>query len=162
MQEWLGAGAAMAGLPVVLARLFNVIGPGQPDWRVPAGFARQIAASERSRRVAIIRARNLRAGRDFTDVRDVVRALRMLAVKGKSGEVYNVCSGRETQVGDLLESLLRSADVRRPRIVTSEDRDVKWQRGSFEKVARLGWRPRITMARSLVDILQDWRHRQGA
>lgn len=162
VQEWLGVHAARAGLPVIRVRLFNVIGPGQPAWRVPAGFAEQIVAIERGRRRAVVTTRNLEAARDFTDVRDAVRALRVIAEKGRSGEVYNVCSGRPTRVGDLLHALVRQAGMAsRLQIVSKEDRDVVWQRGSCRKLRRLGWRPKITLAESVKSILEDWRQRRS-
>ena len=105
LQAWLGH-----GLETVRVRPFNHTGPGQtPAFFIP-GFARRIAEAERSG-APVITAGSLDAVRDLSDVRDVVRAYRLLAIGGEPGSVYNVCSGTGTAISELAERLLRLARV---------------------------------------------------
>jgi len=98
--------------------------------------------------------------RDFTDVRDVVQAYLALMERGESGEAYNVCSGREYSIREILEELIRLAEVE-CRIIVDNARlravERKRNRGSFEKLAKCtGWNPRITLTESLRDVLAYW------
>ncbi|HVL93888.1 MAG TPA: GDP-mannose 4,6-dehydratase [Acidimicrobiales bacterium] len=93
------------GTPVVVARPFNHIGPGQdPAFMVP-GLATRILAARRNG-TRTIGVGNLEPRRDLTDVRDIVRAYRLLATAGQPGATYNVCSGRDLAVGEVLDRLL--------------------------------------------------------
>ena len=104
--EFLGLQAFLGrGLDVVRARPFNHVGPGQADSFVVSALARRIVEAERAGGGAIP-VGNLAAARDFTDVRDVVRAYRLLALEGVAGEVYNVCSGVARQVEELFKILI--------------------------------------------------------
>jgi GDP-4-dehydro-6-deoxy-D-mannose reductase len=130
------------GLAVVCTRAFNHTGPGQaPNFLVP-GLAARIAAAERAGSDEIALG-NGDPVRDFSDVRDVVRAYALLAERGVAGEVYNVCSGQGVRVGDVAARLVALA--RRPlRIVTATDRvravDVPVLVGDPTKlVAATGW-----------------------
>jgi GDP-4-dehydro-6-deoxy-D-mannose reductase len=144
------------GLDVVCTRAFNHTGPGQsPTFLVP-GLAARIAAAERDRTDEI----SLGNGdpvRDFTDVRDVVRAYALLARHGVAGEVYNVCSGHGVRVGDVATRLV--ARARRPlRVVTDPDLvrpvDVPVLVGDPAKlVAATGWRPRYDLEDTLDAVL---------
>jgi GDP-4-dehydro-6-deoxy-D-mannose reductase len=153
------------GLAVVCTRAFNHTGPGQsPAFLVP-GLAARIAAAEQ--------ADTKRAGsdeitlgngdpvRDFSDVRDVVRAYALLAEHGVAGEAYNVCSGRGVRVGDVAQRLL--ARARRPlRVVTATDLvravDVPVLVGDPAKlVAATGWQPQHDLDDTLDDVLADAR-----
>jgi GDP-4-dehydro-6-deoxy-D-mannose reductase len=104
------------GLHVVVARPFNHIGPGQqPPFAVPS-FVRQLR-DVAAGRAAEVRVGNLDARRDFTDVRDVVRAYRLLLERGRPGEAYNIASGRRIAVRDVFDRLCRKLGVE-PRIVS--------------------------------------------
>ena len=105
-QENLAALYAKRGLESIIARPMNHIGPGQqPGFLVP-DLAKQIAELEKGDDDATLRVGNLSSKRDFTDVRDIVRAYVMLVEKGKAGEIYNVCTGKSVAGQDILKSLL--------------------------------------------------------
>jgi len=150
------------GLGVVVVRPFNHIGPGQsPRFAAPA-FATQIAAAERAGGGTILHG-DLSARRDMTDVRDVVRAYRLLADQGEPGEIYNVCRGEAIAMADLLDGLIERATV---PVTTSVDperlRPVELPvlEGSCNKLSRAtGWSPQIPMGDTLSAILDDARAR---
>ena len=158
--EYLGVQAFLGrGLEVVRARPFNHIGPGQADTFAVAALARRVVAAERAG--GEVRVGNLEARRDFTDVRDVVRAYRMLAGAGVPGEVYNVCSGTAVRIGDVLERLVSLA---RTTVSTVEDPslfrpvDVPVLRGDGARLrAATGWAPEIALETTLADVLEHWR-----
>src|SRR5262249_27074875 len=93
-------------LPILRARAFNHIGPGQRPSFVASDFAMQIARIEIGNQEPEIRVGDLSAKRDFTDVRDVVRAYRLILERGTPGEAYNVASGRVYSIQTLLDTLL--------------------------------------------------------
>lgn len=157
LQETLGMRVFRSGLPVVIARLFNVIGPGQHEDRVPAAFASQIARIERLAAPGVVRTRNLDAARDYVDVRDVIRALRVLGQWGKAGEIYNVCSGQAVRVRILLDAMVAAAKGAGLKVESTTDSDVMWQRGSTAKIRQLGWSVAIDPAQSARDVLDEWR-----
>lgn len=161
VQELLALRAGARGLPVIIARLFNVIGEGQAGERVPATFVRQLLALGRkrapSRSMAV---RNLEAGRDFIDVADAVAALQVIAARGIEGEVYNVCTGRARRVGELLDKLIDASGVTGLRVSPRQDGEVAWQRGSAARLRALGWRPAVPIDTSLQQIFEDWRARE--
>src|SRR5208283_1227904 len=112
--EFLGLQAFLGrGLPVVRARAFNHVGPGQVDDFVVSALARRMVEAELNGG-GDVQVGNLAASRDFTDVRDVVRAYRLLATNGVAGQAYNVCSGREISIAALAEQMagLLSCEVR--------------------------------------------------
>lgn len=153
------------GLPVVEARPFNHIGPGQALGFVVPDFASQLAAIHLGRREPRIAVGNLSAERDFTDVRDVVRAYQCLAQKGKPGETYIICSGQAVPIHYILNVLVEVAEVGL-EIIYDEERmrpsDTPVLYGSYDRIARdTGWRPRIHLRQSLVDAFEDWVERLG-
>lgn len=143
------------GLDVVVARTFNTIGPGQSERFVVANFALQLAriAAGAPPQLAV---GNLDARRDFLDVRDVVRAFVALAESGRSGEIYNVCSGTARPIRDVLRELIIIAHV--PVEVRDDPQrmrpsDVPLFVGSAAKLrAATGWEPRIAFRASIKDI----------
>jgi len=157
------------GLDVVIVRPFNHIGPGQsPRFAAPA-FATQIAAAEAAgddEATPPLRHGDLSPERDLTDVRDVVRAYRLLAGSGRAGECYNVCSGRSTAMSQLLATLCSLSTT---SIETEIDParlrpiEVQTQRGSPAKlIEATGWEPTIPLDQTLGDVLDDARRRQRA
>ena len=148
------------GLDVVRARAFNHLGPGQSDRFVAAALAARIAANERTG-AEVVRVGNLQTRRDFTDVRDVVRAYRLLAEHGVKGEAYNVCSGAALGVQELAEALI--ARARHPMRMVADDEllrpvDVTDVRGDAAKLrAATGWRPEVPLDQTLDDLLDYWR-----
>jgi GDP-4-dehydro-6-deoxy-D-mannose reductase len=156
-QAWLGR-----RLPVIRVRAFNHLGPGQSDKFVAPSLAARIARNERDGGDGVPIG-NLSPRRDVTDVRDVVRAYRLLVEHGEAGEVYNVCSGRAVSVAEIAEQLLGMA--RRPmRLVPDSDLqrpvDIPVLVGDNRKLrASTGWEPRIPLETTLADVLADWRRR---
>jgi GDP-4-dehydro-6-deoxy-D-mannose reductase len=153
-------------LSVIRTRTFPHTGPGRGEAFAESSFARQIAEVEAGRRRPVLAVGNLDAVRDFTDVRDVVRAYWALLERGASGEVYNVCSGQGTSIGDVLRSLLEIAgaqvdlQVDRERLRPS---DLPSLVGDPRKLREAtGWEPRVPLERTLRDLLDDWRERLGA
>jgi GDP-4-dehydro-6-deoxy-D-mannose reductase len=150
-------------LETVVARPFNHLGPGQRTSFIAASFANQIARAEAEGGGTLLHG-DLTPQRDMTDVRDVVRAYRLLAVDGQPGEIYNVCSGRSISMEQLLESLLALTDGSVDRQVDQallRPVDLPALRGSFDKLAAAtGWRPLIDLETTLAAVLDDARLRQ--
>jgi GDP-4-dehydro-6-deoxy-D-mannose reductase len=148
---------------IVITRPFNQIGPGQAERFVVPDFARQVAEIKRGIREPVIRVGNINVTRDFTDVRDVVRAYLLLLERGNQGGVYNVCSGRERSIRSILEQLIDIARVD-CKIVLDEQRmrptEQKRMYGSYAKLNRqTGWQPEIEFGQSLRDVLSYWESR---
>jgi GDP-4-dehydro-6-deoxy-D-mannose reductase len=151
------------GLPVVVVRPFNHTGPGQsPEFVVPA-LASRIAAAERPGASDELRVGNVDALRDLTDVRDVVRAYRLVARHGHPGAAYNVCSGRAVSVRAVALGLLSMAR-RELRLAVDPSLvrpvDVPVLVGDPAKVRHeTGWSPEIDLTRTLFDVLEEARGR---
>ncbi len=146
---------------VVRVRSFNHLGPRQSPQFVAASFARQIAEAEAGVREPVIYVGNLEAQRDFTDVVDVVRAYALLMERGRSGEAYNVASGRPHSVQHLLDTLLGMSTVKL-RVESDKTRtrptDVSIIYGDITKLRNdTGWEPTIPFEESLRRILAYWR-----
>jgi GDP-4-dehydro-6-deoxy-D-mannose reductase len=151
------------GLPVIRSRAFNHEGPRRGEAFVTSSFARQIAEIEVHLREPVIRVGNLKARRDFTDVRDIVRGYWRLLQDGRAGEAYNLCSGRAWSIQAILDFLL--AEARAGDIEIREDAalmrpaDVPVLVGDAGKILRtVGWRAEIPFEQTLRDILAYWRH----
>ncbi len=150
------------GLGVVRVRPFNHLGPGQSEQFVAPAIAARIARAERDG-ADTIPVGNLSARRDVTDVRDVVRAYRLLIERGGAGEVYNVCTGEDMAVQTLADLLVGMA--RRPiRLVTDpallRPVDLPVLRGDATKLrAATGWEPHIPIEQTVADLLDDMRER---
>jgi GDP-4-dehydro-6-deoxy-D-mannose reductase len=150
------------GLGVVRVRPFNHLGPGQSEHFVAPAIAARIARAERDG-TTTIPVGNLSARRDLTDVRDVVRAYRLLVEQGEAGEVYNVCTGRDLAIQDLADLLVGMA--RRPvELVTDPELlrpvDLPVLRGDATKLREAtGWEPEVPIEQTLTDLLDDMRQR---
>jgi GDP-4-dehydro-6-deoxy-D-mannose reductase len=154
------------GMRVMLTRTFHHTGPGRGEAFAESSFARQIAEIERGLRKPVIEVGNLDAVRDFTDVRDVVRAYWLLVEKGEAGRAYNVCSGRGRRVREILDLLLAGSTTR-VELRVDEARlrpaDVPAQVGDPTRLREAtGWEPRIPLEQTLLDLLADWRARVAA
>lgn len=148
------------GLDIVRVRPFNHIGERQKtNFAVPA-FASQIAKIEKNQQVSL-QVGNLEAIRDFTDVKDMVRAYHLLMKKGVSGEVYNVGSGYGIKVKDVLEKLIRLAKVK-IQVVEDPARmrpvDNHFIVADNSKIVALGWHPAIPIDETLVRTLNYFRN----
>jgi len=144
----------------VEARPFNHIGPRQSAGFVVPDFASQLAAIKLRQQTPKLSVGNLDAQRDFTDVRDVIRAYLLLAEKGQPGEAYFICSGQPVSIHYLLSTLIELAEVT-VDIEYDPDRmrpsDVPYLYGSYRKIQQqTGWQPQIDLRQSLADALEDW------
>ncbi|HEY8207186.1 MAG TPA: GDP-mannose 4,6-dehydratase [Myxococcaceae bacterium] len=145
------------GADVVCARPFNHLGVGQdPAFVVPA-FAAQISEIRRGRAEPLVRVGNLEPVRDFSHVRDVVEAYRLLVEKGRPGEVYNVCSGEGRSIRALLDEMIAIAGVT-AKVEVDPARvrpvDLPSLVGNPAKLLALGWAPRHTWKDALAEVLQ--------
>jgi GDP-4-dehydro-6-deoxy-D-mannose reductase len=149
------------GLPVIMARAFNHIGPGQAPGFVTVDFARQVAEIENGLKEPVMTVGNLEACRDFSDVRDVVEAYRLLIEQGNPGEVYNIASGKAYPISKVLDILLEKARVRitvKPDLSKMRPADIPLLQGDISKIsAQTGWKPVISLEQSLEDILNSVR-----
>jgi GDP-4-dehydro-6-deoxy-D-mannose reductase len=149
------------GLKTIRVRSFNHIGPRQNRGFVVPDFASQIAGIEKGWQKPIIQVGKLSFIRDFTDVRDVVKAYYLLMKKGKIGEAYNLCSGKGYKIKFILEHLL-SLTSQKIKIKIGENQtrptDIPILIGNNKKVkSKTGWSPKIPMEKSLEDTLNYWR-----
>lgn len=148
-------------LPIIRVRPFNHIGPRQAPGFVAPDFARQIAEVEAGRRPPRMQVGNLKARRDFTDVRDMVRAYYLAVTQGMPGDVYNIGSGRSHAIQELLDVLLGYSRVKisvepdPARMRPSDVPDVRCDAGKFRAIS--GWEPTITFETTLRDVLAYWR-----
>jgi GDP-4-dehydro-6-deoxy-D-mannose reductase len=148
---------------VVRTRAFNHFGPRQADLYVVAAFARQIAEAEQHGDTEVtVHTGNLDARRDFTDVRDVVRAYVLLLETGEPG-AYNICSGTSRSAADILAALAQESplDVKHEtdpaRLRKNEVMEI---RGSHDKLTNAtGWQPAIAFEQTIKDTLDWWRSR---
>jgi GDP-4-dehydro-6-deoxy-D-mannose reductase len=161
--EFLGLQAFLGkGLRVIRARPFNHVGPGQSDSFVVSALARRMVEAEQDK-ASVVRVGNLGASRDFTDVRDVVRAYRMLATKGVAGEAYNVCSGQAITIAALAKQM---AELLPYEVKLVEDPElfrpveVPVLIGDASKLrSTTGWEPTAELTRTLSEVLDYWRER---
>lgn len=149
-------------MDIVMTRSFNHSGPGQPDNFVISGFCRQIAEIESGLKEPVIYVGNLSAKRDFTDVRDVVRAYRLLAEKGRSGCVYNVGRGKAVSIREILETALSLSEIK-IEVVPDKSRmrpsDVPLLEPDVSKIfSHTGWRAEISLEKTVSDTLAYWRN----
>jgi len=148
------------GMDIIIARAFNHIGPRQSERFVVSDFARQVVEIKLGRRQPTVSVGDIDVTRDFTDVRDVVRAYFALLRDGENGEVYNICSGREQSIRTLLLRLAAIAGVEiaiqqdPKRLRKSEQRRVVGDPGKMERVT--GWRSTTELDESLSLMLHQW------
>ena len=155
------------GMHVVRSRAFNHTGPRRGDTFATSNFAKQIAEMEAGLREPVVLVCDLKPTRDFSDVRDIVRAYWLLLERGTPGEVYNLCSETEWSIERVLNFLIGQSTVTRIEIRQDPARlrpsDVPALRGCREKVERaLGWRGVIPLEQTLTDLLDYWRQRIGS
>lgn len=166
-QDMLGQQYAHAhGLQVMQARAFNHTGPGQTTLFVIPNFAMQIAEIEQGLTPPVLSVGNLKAERDYLDVRDVVKAYETIGLKGTAGEAYNVCSGEAHSIERFVEILLDMATVD-IKVEVDEARlrplDLPRLAGDNTKLRETtGWKPTISIEQMLRDVLDDCRQRVSA
>ena len=161
-QNMLGSVYARAyGLDVIMIRAFNHIGAGQLPTFVVSDFCKQAAEIEKGIAEPVIKVGNLSAKRDFSDVRDVVNAYVLLSKHGKSGETYNVGSGKAVEIKKILDIVVSkaTADIRieidpkklRPVDVPVIEADIS------KITADTGWKPEISLEDTITGVLDYWR-----
>jgi len=149
------------GMDIIMVRAFNHIGPGQSDIFVVSDFCRQAVMAEAGKKEPVISTGNLAAERDFTDVRDIVRAYSSLMKTGRSGQTYNVGSGTARSIQSILDLILSKTSVKidvvrdasrmRPSDVPAIAADISRIRTDT------GWEPVITLENTIEDIMNYWR-----
>lgn len=150
------------GMDVIRVRPFNHIGERQTTGFVVPDFVKQIVAIERSGGQGVVRVGNLEAVRDFTDVKDMVKAYELALTRGEPGEVYNIGSGRGISIKDLLNQLISlstakiSIKVDPTRLRVGDQPQLVCNPGKFQ--ALTGWKAEIPLKDTLVRVLEYWRN----
>jgi len=163
-QDFMGLQYHLGGhLAVIRVRPFNLIGPGQSDRFAMPSFARQIAEAEAGVRPPVIEVGNLSARRDYTDVRDAVRAYALALERGRVGEVYNVAGGAVRSVREMLDTLCAIAGCSlEVKVDPTRFRpsDAPIIQGDSRRIHDdVGWVPEIPIEQSLRDVLDEWRRK---
>ncbi|MCB0343723.1 MAG: SDR family NAD(P)-dependent oxidoreductase [Bdellovibrionales bacterium] len=152
--------AKRENLHAVRIRPFPHLGPGQGDRFAISSFAKQIAEIKLGRREPVIYVGNLEAKRDYSDVSDIVRGYREALLNGKRGEAYTLCSGKSVEIGEVLQQLIKVAEVD-VEIQVDQERlrpvDIPDSYGTFARAQKdFGWKPRIDLEGTLHSILAYW------
>lgn len=153
-------------LPTIRLRLFNHTGPGRPPQFVASSFAHQIAEIEHGTKQPVMKVGNLDVSRDFSDVRDVVKAWRAAALEGSSGAAYNVCSGQAVSIRTILDTLLDYSSAK----IHIETNPSLLRHGEINSLCgdpaaikrATGWTAEIPLEQTLHDLLDWWRDRVGS
>lgn len=152
------------GLDIMMVRAFNHVGPNQAPMFVVSDFCRQVAQIEKGKKEPVIYTGNLSAKRDFTDVRDVVRAYGLLIQKGERGETYNIGSGHAIAIEEILHRILSmSTSPIEAKVAPEKLRpvDVPIIEADISKItACTGWRPEILLEQTLRETLEYWRREE--
>jgi GDP-4-dehydro-6-deoxy-D-mannose reductase len=150
------------GFEVIIARPFNHIGPGQNEGFIVPDLTKQVIECEKGERTEI-QVGNLEAQRDYTDVRDIARAYRLLLEKGRASEIYNVCSGKPVSGHEILGGIIKAAGGNPPTkqdLARMRPADNPIIYGNHEKLTQAtGWKPEIPIEKTLADVVADWRSR---
>ena len=153
-------------LHIIRTRAFNHTGPRRGDVFVTSNFAKQIALIEAGLQEPVVQVGNMEARRDFSDVRDIVRGYWLALEQGEAGEVYNLCSGRDVAIQQILEMLLQLTRAKITIAVNPErlrPSDVPVLRGDGTKFfKRTGWQAGIPLTTTLEDLLNYWRDKVKA
>ena len=146
------------GVHIMTARPGNHIGPGQSPHFVTSAFAEQIVKIAKKQAEPVLKVGNLECERDFTDVRDVARAYRLIVEGGHAGKAYNISSEKLVKISAVLDELCRLAGVS-PEIVVDPDLyrplDARPRIDSSRVRKELGWEPQIELSTTLGDVLAD-------
>ncbi|MFC4599700.1 GDP-mannose 4,6-dehydratase [Cohnella hongkongensis] len=149
------------GMDIIVARPFNHTGPGQSTDFVCSSFAYQVAQM-RKRNTHELFTGNIDVQRDFLDVRDVVNAYMQLLQKGKSGEVYNVCSGSAIMIRDIIDILFRLARISNYQIILDQEKtrqnEIQIRFGDNNKIKSISnWSQRYSIEQTITDLYQYWK-----
>ena len=165
-QNMIGSIYAQAyDMELMLVRSFNHMGPGQAPLFVVSDFCKQVAEIELGLKEPVIRVGNLSAKRDFTDVRDVVRAYAMLIQKGMAGETYNVGSGKAMEIRKILDLIVGMSSAKiSVEVDPNKIRpvDVPIIEADISKIHDVtGWKPEISIEQTIRETLDYWRENLG-
>jgi nucleoside-diphosphate-sugar epimerase len=152
--------ATAHGLDLVTARLFNLVGPGQEERHVCAQLVSQLARPSTETSPPTVRIGRLDTTRDFVDVRDAAQALILLAERGLPGQTYNIASGSETSIREILDhclSLIPVADCPRVEVAAGREGDVLRSVADVNQLHELGFQTRYGIRESLCDLLDYYR-----
>ena len=148
-------------LPVIISRSFNHAGPRQDDRFVIASFAKQVAMIELGQQKPTMKVGDLSAIRDFSDVRDIVNGYRLMAARGRPGEIYQLCSGKAVSIKKMLDILLTSTEksvsikIDKKRLRKA---DIPFLKGSHAKATKqFGYQPKLSIQQTLTDTITYWR-----
>lgn len=162
-QDFLGLQYFLSyGLNIIRVRPFNHIGPRQSSSFAVSSFAKKIAEIEKRIRKPVLTTGNLNTRRDFTDVRDMVRAYALIVEKGIGGDVYNIGSGRSHKLSDIVEKLLSFSESKitlenDPSLLRPSDTpELLCNNMKIKKIT--GWEPQIPLGKTLKDTLDYWRN----
>lgn len=149
------------GLDIMMVRAFNHIGPNQTPMFVVADFCKQVTDIEKGRQEPVIYVGNLSAKRDFTDVRDVVKAYALLVEHGRRGETYNVGTGHAIAISQILDEIVAMSDTA-IEVKVDENKlrpvDVPIIEPDIDKIkSEVGWQPVISLEQTLRETLEHWR-----
>jgi len=152
------------GMKIVITRSFNHTGPRRGEVFVTSNFAKQIVEMEKGIREPFIRVGNLQAKRDFSDVRDVVRAYWLSTQKCEFGECYNICSGKTRVIEDVLNLIVKISKTKDIKIEKDPSRmrpsDVEVLHGDCSKIMdQTGWKLEIPFEKTMSDLMDYWRGR---
>jgi len=151
------------GMDVYLPRMFIHVGSGHPPATAIQNFARQIALVKKGLiKDNVIRVGNLETARDFIDVRDGVRAMKLLLEKGKPGIPVNICVGKAYKISDVLDMLIEIARievkvVQDPSLFRSGDEPLLL--GDNKRISNLGFSPEYSFYQTLEAVFNDWMQR---
>jgi GDP-4-dehydro-6-deoxy-D-mannose reductase len=149
------------GLKIIRVRIFNSIGPRQPDYYFVSSLAKQIAEIEKKKKNPVLAVGNLENKRDYTDVRDLVRALWLVSEKSEPGEALNLGSGQAWSGQELLKLIM--AMTRTKLVVQTDEKKLHQSEPAIllADISRLvkltGWKPQINLKQSMLDLLNYWR-----
>ena len=146
---------------IVMARSFNHFGPKQAPIFVISDFCKQVAEIEKNLKDPVIKVGDITVSRDFTDVRDIVRAYSALIQKGIKSETYNVGSGKSIKIKDILKLILKESKCK-IKVEQDEDKfrpvDIPTIQADISKITiTTGWKPQIEIKTTIIDTLNYWR-----
>ena len=147
------------GVPTVNIRLFNTTGPGKTN-DAPSDFVRRIIRIKKGLQPPLLEVGNLKPRRAFLDVQDTVRGFYLAAMKGKCGEVYNLCAPKTYEIGELLEMAIRLSGVKTevkqaPQLMRPSDEKIIF--GSTDKIRKhTGWKPMRSIEKTLAAMIEHW------
>ena len=150
-------------MELIMVRAFNHIGPGQASIFVVSDFCRQVVEIEKGLREPVMMVGNLKARRDFTDVRDVVRAYSLLVQYGIMGETYNVGSGHAMEIQEILDMIISQSSVKiEVKVDPNKIRPVGVpviEADTTKLYEITGWKPQIPLEQTIRETMDYWRYK---